>query len=403
MPRYNFLIFLMENCFRLINTNVINISGVFAYSDIWLGIFVLYFGLQFIKFIPTKSKCAYSVFIVLMEVSCLVAAIQQNYYTGQSVSLGIRPQRNFMLILLAYFVIRKMSDHRQINWNKLMDSLMLWGTLSAVLCIAQKLMYPSVQFLYALMNYRNGTLRIYVDSSLIDLAILLAAYKMFSTFRIKYLSTVLIGLTYLFWVSQGRMEIIAVLFGVTVGFLVTRKLDKNKFVLWGCAIVLVGAFFSSEYGVELLEAITSAKTLTVEQGNTMAIRYAGRELYFEQLFSSVRSLFFGCGYPNALYAPATNRAGFNHNIGLNDNGIYGFFYVHGILGLISVIAIVIIAIKMSVTIYKYDKDSLPLMYLAMILMMAYNIIFWYWNADGTFILVLMLCYIEMKYRKVVRE
>lgn len=148
-----------------------------------------------------------------------------------------------------------------------------------------------------------------------------------------------------------------------------------------------------------MTAITSAKTLTTEQGNTMAIRYIGRERYFEQLFSSTRSLIFGCGYPNSLYAPATYRAGFNLNIGLNDNGIFCFFYAYGLLGVGAIIAIMLVAVKMSIKIYKSEKNSLPLMYLAMILLMAYNVIFWYWNADGTFILVLMLCYIEAKYRE----
>lgn len=392
-------IFLMENCFKLINTNSINISGVFAYSDIWLGLFILFFGLKYIKYLPIKSKYTYSALLILMELSCCVAAIQQNFYTGQSISLGIRPQRNFMIILLSYFVIRKMSDHLDINWDKLLNAMLLWGTLSAVLYIAQKIVYPSVQFLYALMNYRNGTLRIYVDSALIDIAILIASYKYFSEYKRRYLCTVLIGFVYLFWVSQGRMEIISILFGVAVGFLVTRKLDKKKFILWFCVILLIAVFFSTEYGTQLVTAITSAKTLTTEQGNTMAIRYIGRERYFEQLFSSARSLIFGCGYPNSLYAPATYRAGFNLNIGLNDNGIFGFFYVYGLLGVGAIIAIMLVAVKMSIKIYKSEKNSLPLMYLAMILLMAYNVIFWYWNADGTFILVLMLCYIEAKYRE----
>lgn len=100
-------IFLMENCFKPINTDSINISGSFAYSDIWLGLFILFFGLKYIKCLPMKSKYTYSALLILMELSYCIAAIQQNFYTGQSVSLGIRPQRNFMIILLLYFVIKE--------------------------------------------------------------------------------------------------------------------------------------------------------------------------------------------------------------------------------------------------------------------------------------------------------
>jgi len=34
------------------------------------------------------------------------------------------------------------------------------------------------------------------------------------------------------------------------------------------------------------------------------------------------------------------------------------------------------------------------MYIISLLIVAYNIILWYWNADGTFILVIMICALE---------
>ena len=396
-------IFLMENCFKLINTDTVNISGAFAYSDIWLGLFILYFGIKFVKFSKMKDGGLFFTFIVLIEVMCVVAAVQQKYYTSQPISLGIRPQRNFMIILLSYFVITKMSEKEEINWEKLFDYFVVWGTVSSILYIIQKLLYPSVQFLYALMNYRNGSLRIYGDSSLIDIAILIAAYRLFSSFRIKYMCTVLLGGVYLFWISQGRMEIISILIGIIIGFLLTRKFEKKKLVLGIILVLAIGMFFVSAYGRNLVESIMSAKELGETQGNTMAIRYMGREFYFEQLYSSIRSLLFGCGYPNSLYAPAMQRAGFNLKIGLSDNGIFGFLYVYGFLGVLLVISVVILATKKSIEIRKYKNDSVPLMYIVTMVIMSYNVIFWYWNADGTFILVLMLCYIEREYRKIIKK
>ena len=40
-------------------------------------------------------------------------------------------------------------------------------------------------------------------------------------------------------------------------------------------------------------------------------------------------------------------------------------------------------------IYTYE-----VMYIISLLIVAYNIILWYWNADGTFILVIMICALE---------
>lgn len=139
-------IFLMENCFKLINTDTVNISGAFAYSDIWLGLFILYFGIKFVKFSKMKDGGLFFTFIVLIEVMCVVAAVQQKYYTSQPISLGIRPQRNFMIILLSYFVITKMSEKEEINWEKLFDYFVVWGTVSSILYIIQKLLYPRYSF-----------------------------------------------------------------------------------------------------------------------------------------------------------------------------------------------------------------------------------------------------------------
>lgn len=41
-----------------------------------------------------------------------------------------------------------------------------------------------------------------------------------------------------------------------------------------------------------------------------------------------------------------------------------------------------------------NKYTYEVMYIISLLIVAYNIIFWYWNADGTFILVIMICALE---------
>ena len=41
-----------------------------------------------------------------------------------------------------------------------------------------------------------------------------------------------------------------------------------------------------------------------------------------------------------------------------------------------------------------NKYTYEVMYIISLLIVAYNIIIWYWNADGTFILVIMICALE---------
>ena len=41
-----------------------------------------------------------------------------------------------------------------------------------------------------------------------------------------------------------------------------------------------------------------------------------------------------------------------------------------------------------------NKYTYEVMYIISLLIVAYNIILWYWNADGIFILVIMICALE---------
>jgi hypothetical protein len=135
-------------------------------------------------------------------------------------------------------------------------------------------------------------------------------------------------------------------------------------------------------------------TATAAEGNTMEIRYLGRTRYLTQLCESVKTFLLGCGYPNSLYSPAAAKAGYNISINLNDNGMYGFMYIYGIVGVIVVIVLMIRMFKMSYKIFKRTDNTVFLMYMILHVCMSYNIIGWYWWNDGTFILILMLCILE---------
>lgn len=388
-------VFFMENCFYLIDTSKINISGKFAYSDIWLIIYCIIFFLQFIKYL--RAKCTYEFIwpILILCVMTIVAATQEMQLTGQSFNLGLRPQRNYIVILLSYFPLRKLFDKGKINVDCLLNSLMIMGTVSAIIYILQKVMYNQVAFLNVMMNTRNGSLRMYIDSSLIHVAGIVALYYFCIYFKPKYIIVYLLDLLYIFWISQGRMELMAFLFASAVGVAVARNMDAKKLTILMAALGAVIVFLSTPYADDLWNAIQTAGTASVEQGNTMAIRYMGRELYFNQLLQSPKTLLLGCGFPNELFSPAASKAGFYNHIYLNDNGIFGFAYIYGLIGIIAIILVVFKLIKIIVPVIKKNSTIIiVLMFFLMQFVASYNVTFWYWKADGTFLLVIMLCVAE---------
>ncbi len=396
-------LFLMENCFYLVNTGKINISGKFAYSDIWLVIYLSYFFLQFIKYCRIECTYEFKWPILILCAMTLVASIQEMWLTGQNFNLGLRPQRNYLIILLSYFPIRKLFAKNKIDIDKLLKSLMIVGTLSASLYIFQKIIYNQVAFLNVMMNTRNGSLRMYIDSSLIHVAGIVALYYFCIYFKPKYIVAYVLDLVYIFWISQGRMELMAFLFASAIGVAISRNLDVKKLILLMVGMIAGIIFLSTPYADSLWNAIQTAGTASVEQGNTMAIRYVGRELYFNQLSQSVRTMLFGCGYPNELFSPAASKAGFYDHIYLNDNGIFGFAYIYGLIGVIAVILIVIKALKIVLPEIKNNSiNVIVLMFIMMQIVSSYNVTFWYWKADGTFLLVIILCIAEQLRRMEVK-
>lgn len=389
-------ILLMDNCFYLVNTDAIHVTGAFAYSDMWLVAFFLYFGWQMIKYIRvrTDSGYGYKYLVALLCVFVFVSAFQQLKLTGQSVNLGIRPQRNYLVVLLSYFPIRKLISLRKIDGQKILSGLMKLGTFAAGVYILQKLLYANIQFLYVATNYRNGSLRMYIETSIVQIAGLMALYYFCKTYKIKYLILYAINFIDIFWVGQGRLEIISFLAASAIGVVLTKEVNRKRLFIVILGIVAVAIFLNTPFADSFWNAVLSAGTASTAQGNTMEIRYLGREMYFQQLTETARTLFLGCGYPNSLYAPAANKAGYNLNINLNDNGIFGFTYIYGIIGLVILLVLFAKMVVQSIHVYKRTNNNFYIMYLCMIAFMAYNVIMWYWYAGGTFILVLFMCILE---------
>lgn len=386
-------IFFMENCFYLLNISEINISGSFAYSDIWLIVYLVFW--CYILYKLRKKKCVYKFkkTILFFCILIFIAALQEYYLTGQSLSLGIRGQRTILIIFLSYFAIRKFIFIKNLDANKLLNAFMLIGVFSALIYIFQKITYDYVQFIYVMINERSGSARFYIDSSLIHISGLFAAYKYLTSFKLKYLSIYIIDLIYVFWVSQGRLELMSFLFATIVGALITKDFNLKKLFIIIFIIVCLGVFFSSGYIEQILDVMKNVDDTSIEE-NTMAIRYLGRMLYIMQLTESWNTLIFGCGYPNLLYEPAVIKAGLDMNINLNDNGLWGFVYIYGLIGLIFVIILFVKFIRFAFNLFRKKENLFYLMYICFIVILSYNIIFWYWRYDGAFLLIVVLCLLE---------
>ena len=390
-----FFLIAMEQFMYLININKFNVRGSFNYDILWLFLFILTYLYTSIKY--SKIKCNYKFGIDAFAVICLVliAAYQCFKLTGQPIFIGFRPQRNLFFIMLAYFPIRKLFAINKIDEKVVFKGIFVLGIVQCIIYILQQLTYSKIVFVYSQIGYRYGSVRLYIDSAIIIVMIFIALDKFYSSYRIKYLMVFILGILYELTVSKGRLELISILFSSFFGFMLIKKHSNKKMISIIVILCLGFAFLNSAYVSDYIDAMSTISS-TDPSASTMGVRNIARMKFKEQLNENISTYIFGCGYPSELYGPAANKIGYSNNLGLVDNGIFAYKYVYGTLGLICFLLWFGKLGYYSWKIYKKNNEYMPIMYFSFLTLVSYNITFWWWKADWTFILVLFMCYLEHK-------
>ncbi|MBG9367202.1 hypothetical protein [Streptococcus sp. NLN64] len=395
-----FFVLLFGNVFHIIpkNFTIAFLTSADAYLLLFsVFIFVVYLGIS-----DKKGKWQFGFSFLYLIVSLFVATYQSYNISGQSLILGIRAQREFLILLLSYFPLRKIVEYYEVDFENLLENLLRLGAFSTLFFMSQKLLYFATgsNFIDVAVNY-SGTFspyRMYVESSLIDLMMLIAVYRYMELGRFKYLLVYGLGLASQIWISQGRLELLSILAGSVLGVFLGGQVGLRKIlVLFTLLFISVPVYFSSNFQsfFELL--------IGKSGGDTLTIRNIGRLLYDQQLNVNWSTFIFGTGYPNMQYEPSIYRTGLDKMIFLSDNGIYAFRYIYGTLALLVILYIVVKAFYLGWNVYRKKGNPIFLMYFLMISVMGQNIIFWYWHNDAMLLLLIMVVFLEYEIEKVRNE
>lgn len=389
-------LFLMKNCLYLVDTSLISVVGVISYADIWLVLYVLYMFYIAFKYRNIRVGIPYfALEIIAVIVICILSAFQAHRLFGQSIVLGIRPQRFFIVIMLSYFPMRKLLVAEKMDLEKLKKAIISFALIEAVLSIIQQFVYNYFVFMYCLTNVRYGSVRLYLSSSVITLAMFFAMEGIINKKNFnKNVIMLIIGIIYMLTVIKGRLTTISTISALLGGFILMKGISVRKIFYAAVVIVLILGFSRTQMFRDLTD------TIEIENGeiggDTLDIRNEGRKHYFDRLD---KNPYLGGGYPNELYAPAANAAGYYDEIMLNDNGIFGLMYVYGYVG-IAIFAILFLRLLYLVwRIYKDNSVYSMIMYIIMVSVQAVNIAAWYWQNDGIFVLLLVMCMSEAIYLK----
>ena len=390
------LIVLMENCFYLIDTEKINIVGVFNYNLFWqfaLISFIIYWLFRLLT-VHFRGKTPGRWAIAFLVVAALIAAYQSNLLVGQPFARGIVPQRSWLAVLLSFFALYRLFDADLVDRRVLFNFIMVAGGVATCLYAAQALLGSGVSIIHVGTNERYGATRVYVDSMLCVMAGLLAFREFLKTQRLVYIPNILLLFVYELVVSKGRLELAAVIVALGVAFLTTKRNVGVKSLILPAALLVVVAFAASDYGQLVIQNYLGAGT----DANYL-IRLKGRDLYIQRLSSCWTTAMFGCGYPDSLFPPAAFYSGISNDIFLVDNGIFAFTYVYGLFGLAAVCYLWVRMLFDSLRLCLGGGDAIYLMFVIASVVMCQNIIFWWWQGGWMLLFPLMYCSLETEMSK----
>lgn len=379
-----------ENFFYLINPKFTKIFGIFEVNDIFIfmaliwGIFIMY---QY-RHLPNPKY--YFKYVIIFAIFLMISSSIQSYFKyGQSIMLGIRPQRFWIIWALMYFPISKLLYLNKISYKKLEQCIFYIGTIEIILYCSQYFLQDYVTILNVGTNDTYSSTRFYVSNVFLNLLLFINLNRIFNKKKILssslYVSAILFVIII---VGKMRMTFIAVSCAIIVGTLVWKN-GKVLKVLVSICLISCSLILSN---VEEVKSI-----ITTLQGdssiNTLDIRDKGRKFYIDEIKENP---ILGGGYINTQWEPSAIASRVDENIYWVDNGIFGFAYFYGTLGLTWIIILFFKIFKMSIYIKdKYNCYTFFLMPIYWVISMVTELN-WYYNSF--FVMTLMICMLEKQYR-----
>lgn len=373
-------IVLAEDCFGLIDANAINVAGVVNIDLVWQALLlveaVYLYGKS--RCVPgTKTSLLQGVLFSCLIVMCFVAAWRCQLLTGQPFVRGILPQRGFIVCIIAAILLRRPFMAGMVDGRRLIRGLIVLGTVASILYLIQVVLGSAVTFIHANADEKYGGLRLRVNGGLSTVSGILGLWLCLRDDDWHYSVPTLLALGVTLFVSKGRLELVTLLLVFVFLYVTTKGTTSTKVLLLcfgGLALIL---FSQTDYFGQVATSFLNGQVGGTE--DTSTIRQAGRDWY-DIVLASTGSELIGCGYPSSLYLPAIVMAGFDYNYLLVDNGLFGFRYVYGDLGVVLILASLASVLHVS---YKATQGHLNSVLWAFFLFLALPFVnlAWWWNTS----------------------
>lgn len=373
-----------ENYFYLIDSNM-HIAGVNVLDwgfGLVAGLAVLLeIILRDFKHINYRFGSIFLFAIVMVFTS----ALQSEILYGQSMWLGLRPQRTFLLWVLLYFPIRKCLSLEYLSYDGLEKLIYKLGIVELVLYITQFIVGSHLTFLHVLHNNVYSTTRYYFNTIFLCLLLFICLDKIFRKEKIIFnLCFVVAALFEVLYVGKMRLTFIAVVSAILCGLFLWRKGGSIKILICLCGIAAIGILSSNEVISSIIPALNDTAKV-----DTLSIRESGRAYYLSVL---AKHPILGGGYISTEWPASVVGSGLSQGYGWVDNGIFGFAFFNGLLG---VAWIVILLIKLYKNAYILLKSNRVYLFFVMPIywiVSCINEAHWYFSSFLP--LTILICMLE---------
>ena len=314
-----FAIFISENCFYLFEDDI--------YKDIGLVIVLAWSLWTMIKFKNKKNPpFRFGMCILFTLVLMLTSSLQSRLLYNQSILLGIRPQRYWITWAMTYFPIRKLMYLDYITFDDLKGLLYKIGILELILYTGQYLLAENIVFLHVHSYSTYSTSRFYFSNILLCLVLFMRLNDIFNKQNVKrnmfFIAWIILDIIQ---IGKMRMTFIAVSTAILFGIIMWRRSGNYKIL--SVFVIAIGVVLVS--GSEVVQSILPALNGT-GRSDTLEIREIGRNFYLDVIKNHP---ILGGGYINTQWRPAYIASRQSEGITWVDNGIFGFMYFYGGIGL----------------------------------------------------------------------
>lgn len=362
------------------------VSQVMALISI--GYTIIYFKKRIIRVNGTE----FGKYLLLFALLICFGILNSYYRFNEDIFFNFRRVLVIIASILLYFVGADSISKGKITSVELRKIIIAIGVLALMLFVLQYVLYDQIQFLDVHTGIRKGSTRIrfYYNCILLILPLFLC-FDIFLKKRnlYRYICIIFaIGVMFEVYIIQNyRMSTISVVITIACGYFLYSRSYKKLIVF---IAIVIGSLIFVYTSNELREIWQSF----VNGTDTFAVRAQALTYYSEKLKDS---LLFGYGtvFPAEILSTAALAAGYGQWIQLGDNGILGFAYCYGILGILWFICFWIVLYKKGIYLFKSSKTRIMygLLFPLYMTIVLRSEILWYWN-NGFVVFVLYLLLLE---------